>query len=68
MQLIRNHGEAVVSAKGTDNIANIIGHNFRLGEVECAIGIEQLKKLEKFVNSRQEVAMELNKGLKNYPD
>ncbi len=65
MQLIRNHGEAVVSPKGIDNIANIIGHNFRLGEIECAIGIEQLKKLEKFVNTRQEVAKELNRGLKN---
>lgn len=65
MQLIRNHGEAVVSARKINNISNIIGHNFRLGEIECAIGIEQLKKLKKFVNTRQKLAKEMNRGLKN---
>ena len=63
LQLIRNHGEAVVSEKGTKNITNILGHNFRLGEIECAIGIEQLKKLNTFVKSRQDIADSLNNGL-----
>jgi dTDP-4-amino-4,6-dideoxygalactose transaminase len=63
MQLIRNHAEAVVERKGVDNIVNMIGHNFRLGEVECAIGIEQLKKLKHLVKSRQSIASRLNKGL-----
>jgi dTDP-4-amino-4,6-dideoxygalactose transaminase len=63
MQLIRNHAEAVVEGKGVDNIVNMIGHNFRLGEVECAIGIEQLKKLKHLVKSRQSIASRLNKGL-----
>ena len=44
MRLIRNHAEAVVEDKGVDNLNNMLGHNFRLGEIECAIGIEQLKK------------------------
>ncbi len=65
MQLIRNHGEAVVLSKGVKNINNIIGHNFRLGEIECAIGIEQLKKLKKLVKRRQEIAQYLNEGLKD---
>ena len=43
MQLIRNHAEASVADISLDNIANMIGHNFRLGEIECAIGREQLK-------------------------
>ena len=49
MQLIRNHAEASVADISLDNIANMIGHNFRLGEIECAIGREQLKKLPKLV-------------------
>ena len=65
LQLIRNHGEAVVKDKGVEKINNIIGHNFRLGEIECAIGIEQLKKLSKFVKSRQKIAKLLNNGLKD---
>ena len=65
MQLIRNHGEAVVLSKGVKDITNIIGHNFRLGEIECAIGIEQLKKLNKLVSDRQMIAKLLNEGLKD---
>ena len=64
LQLIRNHAEAVVGGKGVTNLANLIGYNFRLGEIECAIGIEQLKKLKKFVASRQHSAQRLTAGLK----
>ncbi len=63
MQLIRNHAEAAVEGMGEENISNLIGYNFRLGEIECAIGIEQLKKLDKFVQSRQKAAERLTNGL-----
>lgn len=63
MRLIRNHAEAVVEDKGVTNLANMIGHNFRLGEIECAIGIEQLKKLPAIVERRQALAKRLSDGL-----
>jgi dTDP-4-amino-4,6-dideoxygalactose transaminase len=63
MQLIRNHAEAVVSGKGVKNISNLIGFNFRLGEIEAALGIEQLKKLPGLVSARQSVCERLSKGL-----
>jgi len=63
VQLIRNHAEVVVGDKGVTNLSNMIGHNFRLGEIECAIGIEQLKKLDRFVQSRQALANRLTEGL-----
>jgi len=65
LQLIRNHAEAVVGGKGVTNLTNMIGYNFRLGEIECAIGIEQLKKLKGFVASRQHSAARLTAGLKD---
>ena len=65
MRLIRNHAEAVVGDKGVTDLNNMIGHNFRLGEIECAIGIEQLKKLKKIVKNRQKVAKRLADGLNN---
>jgi len=65
LRLIRNHAEAVVSDMGFTDLTNMIGHNFRLGEIECAIGIEQLKKLDKFVATRQNAAARLSNGLKN---
>ena len=64
MQLIRNHAEAVVGDMNIKDISNMIGHNFRLGEIESAIGIEQLKKLNKLIKIRQKTAESLNKGLK----
>jgi perosamine synthetase len=64
LQLIRNHAEAVVADKGVNNLVNMVGHNFRLGEIESAIGIEQLKKLKSFVEGRQRAAERLTEGLK----
>jgi len=63
LRLIRNHAEAVVGDKGVTDLNNMIGYNFRLGEIECAIGIEQLKKLAGFVRSRQQAAERLSQGL-----
>ena len=63
--LIRNHGEAVVEEKGNKDIANLIGYNFRLGEIESAIGIEQLKKLPGLIKERQNIAKKLTNGLSN---
>ncbi len=63
IKLIRNHGEKIIDKKDRDK--NIIGYNFRLGEIEAAIGIEQLKKLKKIVKKKQKTAKILFNGLKN---
>ncbi|MAC46823.1 MAG: pyridoxal-5'-phosphate-dependent protein [Oceanospirillum sp.] len=63
MCLIRNHAEAVVEAKGCDDLANMVGYNFRMGELEAAIGIEQLKKLDVLVERRRQLAQQLTQGL-----
>jgi perosamine synthetase len=52
LQLIRNHGENVVEAKGETDLINMIGYNYRMTEVEAAIGIEQLKKLPSLLEQR----------------
>lgn len=67
LQLIRNHAEAVVGDKGVTDLRNMVGYNFRLGEIESAIGIQQLKKLDGFVASRQRAAERLTMGLRGLP-
>jgi len=67
LRLIRNHAEAVVKDKGFDQLSNMIGFNFRLGEIECAIGREQLRKLPQLVLSRQTAAELLTSGLGELP-
>ncbi len=52
LRLIRNHAEAVVEAKACDNIVNMVGFNYRMTEIEAAIGREQLKKLAALVEAR----------------
>ena len=65
VKLIRNHGEAVVNTNNPKLLANVIGHNFRLGEIEASIGREQLKKLPLFLDSRKSAAKRLMNGLEN---
>jgi perosamine synthetase len=65
LRLIRNHAEAVVGDKGVTDLSNMIGYNFRLGEIECAIGSEQLKKLDALVKARQRAAERLSAGLQS---
>ena len=62
MFLLRNHAEAAIDPLN-DDLINMVGYNFRLGEIECAIGIEQLKKLNKIVARRQYLAKMLNSKL-----
>ncbi|HEV3142171.1 MAG TPA: DegT/DnrJ/EryC1/StrS family aminotransferase [Vicinamibacterales bacterium] len=67
VQLIRNHGEVVVKAKGTKDITNLIGFNYRMTEIEAAIGSEQLKKLERLLTPRIEAADYLTEHLRALP-
>ena len=52
VRLIRNHAEAVVRNKGISNLVNMVGFNFRMNEIEAAIGRHQLKRLKGLVNKR----------------
>ena len=63
LRLIRNHAEAVVDESVNNKTPNMLGHNFRLGEIECAIGLEQIKKLKSKVKRRQQIARILTKEL-----
>lgn len=53
VQLIRNHAEAVVEKKGVTDLVNMIGFNFRLGEIEAAIGRAQLRKGRRLIAERK---------------
>lgn len=67
LQLIRNHGENVVAPKGVKNIQNIYGYNFRMPEIEAAIGIEQLKKLDGLMSQRIALAEEVSEHIASFP-
>ena len=66
LQLIRNHAESVVESKGDTDLNNMLGYNFRLTEIQAAIGIEQLKKLNAEITLRQEYAKLYDEALTQF--
>jgi dTDP-4-amino-4,6-dideoxygalactose transaminase len=67
LQLIRNHAEAVVGDKGVTDITNMVGQNFRLTELQAAIGREQLKKFDRLVSERQKNCAYINERCIDMP-
>lgn len=63
LQLIRNHGENVAGPMGETDFTNLLGFNYRMPEIEAAIGREQLKKLDRLVDARIETVRKLEKML-----
>ena len=63
LQLIRNHGENVVEPLGMEDISNMIGFNYRMTELSAAIGLEQLNKIDRHVETRERLAQQLVEGL-----
>ena len=66
LRLIRNHGETSVSASKVKDITNIAGYNYRLTELQAAVAIEQLKKLDELNRIRIEYCNYLNDKLKDF--
>ncbi|MBV8278817.1 MAG: DegT/DnrJ/EryC1/StrS family aminotransferase, partial [Verrucomicrobia bacterium] len=64
--LIRNHGEQVVEEKGSKDLVNTFGFNYRLTELQAAIGIEQLKKLPALMEVRKHNSQFLSKHLDQF--
>jgi perosamine synthetase len=57
LRLLRSHGEK------EEYKAALLGHNYRMPEIEAAIGLEQLKKLPTFVEKRRKNAEALTEEL-----
>jgi len=73
---LRTHGitnkKQFMELKGIDNeIWNYqqieLGFNFRLTDIHASLGISQLKRLDKFLNDRHEIAKYYDKNLKHLP-
>ncbi|MEJ5327672.1 MAG: DegT/DnrJ/EryC1/StrS family aminotransferase [Candidatus Bathyarchaeia archaeon] len=57
LRLIRNHGEK------TKYTSLMLGYNYRMSEIQAAIGLVQLEKLPSFIAKRRENARRLTKLL-----
>jgi perosamine synthetase len=66
-QLIRNHGENAFEMFGITDLSNVIGGNYRLTELQAAIGLAQLDKLDGILARRTELAGYLDSRLRELP-
>lgn len=61
--LLRSHG--IYKNKNSKNIMVELGYNYRITDLQAALGISQLRKLENFVKSRHQVVAWYKKELKD---
>jgi dTDP-4-amino-4,6-dideoxygalactose transaminase len=65
LRLVRNHGEVVLSqrAEVPDELAGLIGYNYRLTELGAAVALAQLRRLEELTAPRIQLANLLTERL-----
>ncbi len=61
-KILRNQGRDTAS-EWFEHTA--LGYNYRLSDINCALGIEQLKRIEFILKQRESVARKYNQRLKN---
>lgn len=71
VNILRSHGitkgsKATLSKKGLWYYEmNELGYNYRITDIQCALGISQLKKINKFVKRKKEIARIYDKHFSN---
>lgn len=60
LRLLRNHG-LLYNTKGADFL--LAGYNYRMTEIEAAIGLVQMRKINRIIKGRRRVAREYDRQL-----
>lgn len=60
LELIRNHAENCALWRGVDDLVNMVGLNLRMTELEAAIGLAQLARIDEHVGKRVKIAERLS--------
>lgn len=64
-KLLRSHGIVKKELWNSDMV--LLGENYRLSDVACALGLSQLKRLDSFIQKRQDIAHYYDERFANNP-
>lgn len=65
--LLRNHGMKLdTSIAPWHYDMSELGFNYRITDIQCALGISQLKRLDSFIKRRREIALRYEKNFENF--
>ena len=64
--ILRNHGMVKIpDMKPWEYEMRELGFNYRITDIQCTLGLSQLKKLDSFVQKRQNIAKKYDEAFKN---
>ena len=63
LRLLRSHG--IYKDKSGKNVMIALGYNYRLTDIQAALGLSQLKKLGHFIRKRQQISRWYQQALKD---
>ncbi|MDR0747489.1 MAG: UDP-4-amino-4,6-dideoxy-N-acetyl-beta-L-altrosamine transaminase [Helicobacteraceae bacterium] len=63
LRLLRSHG--IERGELWEQDMTMLGFNYRIGEINCALGLSQLKKLDRSVKRRAEIAAHYDRAFAN---
>jgi UDP-4-amino-4,6-dideoxy-L-N-acetyl-beta-L-altrosamine transaminase len=64
--ILRNHGMTkTLEMKPWEYEMQELGFNYRITDIQCALGLSQLKKLDNFIMRRKTIAQQYDKAFKN---
>ncbi|WP_457594222.1 UDP-4-amino-4,6-dideoxy-N-acetyl-beta-L-altrosamine transaminase [Hydrogenimonas sp.] len=68
LKILRNHGMVKTpKMKPWEYEMRELGFNYRITDIQCALGLSQLKKLDGFIKRRRELAQKYDKAFKDNP-
>ncbi len=69
MRIFRHHGAEKRPEKGAWYYEiEKPGYNYRITDLQCALGLSQMKKFGKFIKGRKGIVEEYNRAFKNMPE
>lgn len=64
LAMIRNHAENVVEPLAIQDLTNLIGFNYRMTELNAAVGLAQLAEAERHIGRAERIGCTLTEGIR----